>query len=149
MKLWQKIGFTISSAAYYICAAIFFSIPWVQGFGLLAIVYHMMHNGVLTLGGIFSEIELPAPWKKEDVEYFREARGVRKKIEEHFFRDTKPAEDIEEEEEDLDMDIEDRKFFKDIVKVEPKRKKAVEEEAVAKRVAANVAKIEDDWLFWR
>ncbi|HDH45034.1 MAG TPA: hypothetical protein ENG66_06570 [Thermococcus sp.] len=144
LPLNKKIGFTLSTVFYYSCCAIFFSIPWLQGFGLLSVAYHMIHNGILTLGGIFTEVELPAPWKKEESEYFRESRGLKKKLEEKFFKDTKPSEEVEEEEEELDIDI-GRKFFREIREIE--KPVEVRRQEVAKRVA--VMKIDDDWLFWR
>ena len=146
LPLKKKIAFTINTIFYYSCAAIFFSIPWLQGYGLLAILYHMTHNGILTLGGIFHEIEFPAPWKKEEAEYFRESRGLKRKLEERFFKDSKPPEEPVEVEEEFDADFEKR-FFRELEKkvaeappaeVRPKPRKAV----------AKVVE-EDDWLFWR
>ena len=148
LPLKQKLAFTANTIFYYSCASIFFSIPWLQGYGLLAIIYHMAHNGILTLGGIFHEIEFPAPWKKEESEFFRESRGLKKKLEERFFRDTKPSKvPVEDEEiEELDVDFE-RKFFKDIKNVVPSEEKPVK----VKRENVAVAKAVDDdeWLFWR
>jgi len=146
LPLKKKIAFTINTIFYYSCASIFFSIPWVQGYGLLAIVYHMAHNGILTLGGIFHEIEIPAPWKKEEAEFFKESRGLKKKLEERFFKDTKPSKVPVDLEEELDVDFEKR-FFKELeegVKEEqtPKRKTVVKK-TVAKAVE------DDEWLFWR
>jgi len=144
LTLKQKVGFTLSTIFYYSCCAIFFSIPWLQGYGLLAIVYHILHNGVLTLGGIFTEIEFPAPWKKEEAEFFRESRGLKKKLEERFFRDTKPLEEpIELEGVELDIDI-GRKFFREMEETgeEPMRQNVV------KRTMAK-ALDDEEWLFWR
>lgn len=174
LPLKKKIAFTLNAIFYYTCAAIFFSIPWMQGFGLLAVVYHMAHNGILTAGGIFHEIEFPAPWKKEEAEYFRESRGLRKKLEEKFFKDTNPPKE-EADEADLDVDLEG-KFFKELglkpnqkpyqpQKVKPSvattdraaRPKASKVQSrtakpnkpttpAPSRAVVRVSK--DDWLFW-
>jgi len=145
LPLRQKVAFTLNTIFYYTCAAIFFSIPWIQGYGLLAVMYHMFHNGVLTLGGIFNEIEFPAPWKKEEAEYFRESRGLKRKLEERFFEDTNPPEEPVEEE-ILDVDFE-RKFFKDVEKVVSAEKRPIK----VKKEQTAVAKAVDDeeWLFWK
>lgn len=132
--LWKRVAFTLNAIFYYTCTAVFFSLPWIQGYPIFSIAFHMLHNGVITLGGIFSEIEIPAPWKKEEAEFFKESRGLKKKLEERFFKDTNPP----EEEEELDVDISERKFFKEFP-VEQKQKVIVK----------NVAKIDEDaWKFW-
>ena len=143
-----KLGFLANTVFYYSCAAVFFTIPWLQGYGLLAIIYHIAHNGILTLGGVFSEIEFPAPWKREDAEFFRESRGLRKKLEEKFFVDTNAerGEDVGEDEQIVDFD---RKFFKEVVKYKPTMD--VKTKPTNPTTAKTVAKtdIGDDWLFWR
>jgi len=152
LPLKQKLAFTANTIFYYGCASVFFSIPWLQGYGLLAIAYHMAHNGILTLGGIFHEIEFPAPWKKEEAEFFRESRGLKRKLEEQFFRDTKPI-PVEVDEEELDVDF-SREFFKEIKEI--KKKAVVAEEEVktkpagkTKKAQTAVARVADDeWLFW-
>ena len=60
----KKLVFTATSTGYYAANAIFYSMMWLNGAGLAAILYHIIHNGWLTLGDIIKEIELPAPWKK-------------------------------------------------------------------------------------
>lgn len=143
-----KIAFTLNTIFYYTCAAIFFTLPWLQGYGILSILFHTFHNGIITLGGIFSEIELPAPWKKEEGMFFKESRGVKKKLEEHFFKDTNPPEEPIEEE--IDIDLNDRKFFREI-------SKKVSAGMVEKRVKTPakvsaqkvIAKVDEDlWGFW-
>ena len=59
-----KLLFTATSTGYYAANAAFYSMMWLNGAGLCAILYHIIHNGWLTLGDIIKEIELPAPWKK-------------------------------------------------------------------------------------
>ncbi|RLI82108.1 hypothetical protein DRP04_04720 [Archaeoglobales archaeon] len=142
LPLEKKLAFTANTVFYYSCASIFFSIPWLQDYGLLAITYHMAHNAILTLGGFFHEIELPAPWKKEEAEFFRESRGLKRKLEEKYFRDTKPSE-IEEEEEELEVDFE-REFFKSITPSEEKPVKVKREQTVIARAVDD-----EEWLFWR
>jgi len=146
LSLKQKLAFTANTIFYYSCAAVFFSIPWLQGFGLLSIAYHMFHNGLITIGGIFHEIEFPAPWKKEEAEFFRESRGLKRKLEDRFFKDTKPI-SVEIDEDELDVDFE-REFFREI-----KRKASSEElekPAKPKRTKTVVARaVDDEWWFWR
>ena len=64
LPLRKKIVFTITSSSYYVANAVFYSMMWLNGAGLAAILYHIIHNGWLTLGDIIKEIELPTPWKK-------------------------------------------------------------------------------------
>lgn len=56
----KKIAFTVTSTLYYTANAIFYSTIWLDGAGLVAIIYHMGHNFWLTLLDIFRE-ELPIP----------------------------------------------------------------------------------------
>ena len=63
-SLKKKIIFTITSSAYYTANAVFYSMMWLNGAGLCAILYHIIHNGWLTLGDIIREVELPTPWKR-------------------------------------------------------------------------------------
>jgi len=63
-SLRKKIVFTLTSSSYYVANAMFYSMMWLNGAGLAAILYHVIHNGWLTLGDIIKEIELPAPWKR-------------------------------------------------------------------------------------
>jgi len=60
----KKVLFTVTSTAFYACTAAFYSMMWVAGAGLAAILYHIAHNGWLTLADLLKEVELPAPWKK-------------------------------------------------------------------------------------
>ena len=64
LPLRKKVLFTITSTAYYTSAATFYSMMWVAGAGLASILYHIAHNGWLTLVDLLKEVELPAPWKK-------------------------------------------------------------------------------------
>jgi len=59
----KKLLFTFTSGLYYVCNAVFYSMMWVNGDGLVAIIYHIFHNGWLTLGDIIKEVEFPTPWK--------------------------------------------------------------------------------------
>jgi len=63
-SLRKKIAFTVTTLSYYLCNAVFYSMIWMGGFGLVAVLYHMAHNGWLTALDFLREIELPAPWKK-------------------------------------------------------------------------------------
>jgi len=142
-----KVAFTANTIFYYSSAAIFFSIPWIQGYGILSIIYHIFHNGVIVLGGIFSEIELPAPWKKEESEFFKESRGVKKQLEKRFFRDTNPPEE-EIDVDELDIEIGNEKFFKEISKpsIIAEKKTIQKPTKTASKAAATVN--EDMWRFW-
>jgi len=64
LPLRKKLMFTATSSGYYIANAVFYGMMWVNGAGLAAILYHIFHNGWLTLGDIIKEVELPTPWKK-------------------------------------------------------------------------------------
>ena len=149
----KKVAFTANTIFYYACASVFFSMPWLDGYGLIAIAYHMLHNGLLTLGGIFSEVEFPAPWKKEDSEFFRESRGLKKKLEERFFRDTNPPEEEINVEEEMDVDIGDKKFFKELSKKSISQKKSVpakqvKRDSVKSKSVADARVDETLWAFW-
>ncbi len=149
LPTWKKVAFTINSAFYYSCAAVFYTLPWLEGYGILSIIYHMFHNGVLTIGGIFSEIEFPAPWKKDEAEFFRESRGLKRKLEERFFRDTNPPEEEDLEEElELDVDLNSNKFFREIEKA-TRTEKVEKPKARKEKVSRVVAKVNEDlWSFW-
>jgi len=60
----KKLLFTATSTGYYAANAVFYGMMWLNGAGLAAILYHIIHNGWLTLGDIIKEIELPTPWKR-------------------------------------------------------------------------------------
>ncbi len=147
LPLWKRLAFTINSIFYYSCAAIFFSLPWIQGYPIFSVLFHMLHNGAIVLGGIFSEVEFPAPWKREDAEFFREPRGLKKKLEEKFFKDTNPPENDEELEEELDVDLNGAKFFKEFTRGVESQKHA--EKKATKPPAKVVAKVDEElWSFW-
>lgn len=82
----KKIAFTATSFSYYLCNAIFYSMIWLDGFGFVAVLYHMAHNGWLTVTDLLREVELPAPWKKYQFVSKkgispRPVRGIKKKEE--------------------------------------------------------------------
>jgi len=60
----KKLVFTFTSTGYYVANAVFYGMMWLSGAGLAAILYHVIHNGWLTLVDIIKEVELPTPWKK-------------------------------------------------------------------------------------
>jgi len=60
----KKILFTATTAFYYACCAVFYGMMWLAGAGVAAILYHMIHNGWLTLADLIKKIEVPTPWKK-------------------------------------------------------------------------------------
>jgi len=64
LPLRKKLVFTVTSTFYYSANAVFYSMMWLNGAGLAAILYHAIHNGWLTFADIIKEIELPAPWKR-------------------------------------------------------------------------------------
>lgn len=74
-SLGKKLAFTLSATAYYALTATFYSMVWLSGAGLVAILYHMFHNGWLTLADMAKRVELPAPWKKS--RYVRPAEGFK------------------------------------------------------------------------
>jgi len=60
----KKIFFTATTAFYYASCAVFYGMIWLSGAGVVAILYHMIHNGWLTLADIIKKVEVPTPWKK-------------------------------------------------------------------------------------
>ena len=60
----KRLAFTLTSTCYYAANAAFYSMMWLSGAGLAAILYHMAHNGWLTLAGLMRRVELPAPWRR-------------------------------------------------------------------------------------
>jgi len=64
LPLRKKLIFTATSTAFYTTTAVFYSMMWVAGAGLAAVLYHMAHNGWVTLAGLLKDLELPTPWKK-------------------------------------------------------------------------------------
>jgi len=62
--LWKKIAFTVTAAFYYASSAAFYTMMWLDGDGLCAILYHTFHNGWITLADIIREVEIPTPWKR-------------------------------------------------------------------------------------
>ena len=59
-----KLLFTATTTGYYAAHAAFYSMVWLDGAGLCAILYHVIHNGWLTIGDMIKKVELPAPWKR-------------------------------------------------------------------------------------
>jgi membrane protease YdiL (CAAX protease family) len=57
----KKILFTITTSFYYACCAVFYSMVWL-GSGVVAFLYHSMHNGLIVLTEYLREI--PPPWFK-------------------------------------------------------------------------------------
>ncbi|RLF08518.1 MAG: hypothetical protein DRJ60_00205 [Thermoprotei archaeon] len=60
----KKIIFTLTSSSYYVANAVFYSMMWLDGAGLAAILYHIIHNGWLVFGDVIRQVELPTPWKR-------------------------------------------------------------------------------------
>jgi len=60
----KKIIFTLTSSSYYALNAVFYAMMWLSGAGLVAILYHIIHNGWLTLVDMIKDVELPTPWKR-------------------------------------------------------------------------------------
>jgi len=59
-----KILFTATTTFYYACCAVFYGVIWLAGAGAIAVLYHMIHNGWLTLSDLIKKVEVPTPWKK-------------------------------------------------------------------------------------
>jgi len=97
LPLQKKIIFTTTSSGYYAANAAFYSMMWLNGAGLVAILYHVIHNGWLTLVDIIKEIELPAPWKRYK---FIRRQPISEEAPPSFklLRRTKPREESEEHE---------------------------------------------------
>ena len=68
LPLWKRIVFTLETAAYYALNAVFYTMQWLAGYGLVAIAYHMMHNGILTLSDILSNIDIEVRLRRRSEE---------------------------------------------------------------------------------
>jgi len=65
-----KIGFVLNAIFYYSCASIFFSYAWINGYGLYAVLFHILHNTGILAGSIVTEKKLGF----EKPEIFREEK---------------------------------------------------------------------------
>lgn len=145
LPLKTQFGFILNTAFYYTCAGTFFSYAWLKGYPLFAILFHMGHNFLVVLAGILSDVELPAPWKRE--EFFKEDRGLKKKMVERFFKDEKPV-PISDEELEAEYEISDR-FYRKVAETSKKQTKTTEKKSVEKPAGTkSVARVSDDWIFW-
>ncbi|MGC8578139.1 MAG: CPBP family glutamic-type intramembrane protease [Thermoproteota archaeon] len=52
---WKKVAFFFSTTFYYALASVFYSIAWLNGDGIIAILYHMLHNTFIILASAFQE----------------------------------------------------------------------------------------------
>ena len=91
----KKLLFIATTTAYYALSAVFYTMLWITGAGLLAIIYHMFHNGWVATIELLKEIRIniELPLKKQKYKFIRRTpipRHVKLSIE-----------DIEEEEIDL------------------------------------------------
>jgi len=57
--LWRRVAFTVTCSTYYALNAVFYSLMWLSGAGLAAIVYHAAHNTLITLTEILPSLEMP------------------------------------------------------------------------------------------
>jgi hypothetical protein len=57
----KKILFTITTSFYYACCAVFYSMVWLAS-GIVAFLYHSMHNALVMLTEYLREVE--PPWHK-------------------------------------------------------------------------------------
>jgi len=55
---WKKLVFFITTTAYYATAGAFYSLAWLNGDGIIAILYHMLHNTTIIIASAFQE-EMP------------------------------------------------------------------------------------------
>jgi len=96
----KKILFTATTTFYYATNAVFYTMMWLGGAGVAAIIYHVAHNGWLTLADMLKEVEMPAPWKRYRF-VRRHPIGMEKpetpKILRLFKRSKKPEPAVEEE----------------------------------------------------
>jgi len=95
LPLWKRVAFTISSTFYYSLNTIFYCTLWMNGAGLVAILYHMIHNGWLTFVDIIRKVELPAPWKR--YKFTRREPVAEKGLKLPFRRKSSGGEEEEEE----------------------------------------------------
>ena len=94
VPLWKRIVFTVTTTAYYACNAVFYSMMWLSGAGLAAIIYHMAHNAWLTLVDMLRnvDIELKIPWKKKQYRFIRTEPVARTR---HALRNDEDLEELE------------------------------------------------------
>ncbi|HID41660.1 MAG TPA: CPBP family intramembrane metalloprotease, partial [Pyrodictium sp.] len=59
LSLPRKLAFTATCTLYYSINSVFYAIIWLNGDGIIAIIYHMLHNAWLYLAVLAREIELP------------------------------------------------------------------------------------------
>jgi len=74
LPLSKKLAFTATCTLYYSLNAIFYAIVWLNGDGLVALAYHMIHNTWIQAVILAREIELPqipTPWKKNKYRYVK------------------------------------------------------------------------------
>jgi len=101
-----KIIFIFNAIFYYSCAAIFFSYAWLSGYGLYAVIFHMLHNIGIFAGSIVAEKRLGF----ERPEIFRESKS-RKESATEIFTEKKPIRTPIVL--DAEFDLTEFKFFKE------------------------------------
>ena len=71
---WRKLVYTLTSTGYYSANAVFYGMVWLNGHGLVAILYHMFHNGWITVVEILRNVKprLKLPWRKPKYAVYRE-----------------------------------------------------------------------------
>jgi len=81
---WRKLVFFLTTAFYYSLGATFYSIAWLNGDGIIAILYHMFHNSFIILASTLQEnmpsIKIPLP--KKEGEFVKVRTGAKKEAEE-------------------------------------------------------------------
>jgi len=121
IPLRTRVGFVLSACMYYAFSAIFFSYGWLAGYGLYAVLFHILHNSGIAISAIISDASV----KFARPEIFKERKeGQSAHASESS---TPPSSEIFVEKKpirvpitlDADFDLTDLKFFREFRKVSP------------------------------
>jgi hypothetical protein len=108
-----RVGFVLSACMYYAFSAGFFSYGWLAGYGLYAVLFHILHNSGIVISAIISDASV----KFAKPEIFKERKEKPSAHASEIFVEKKPiGVPITL---DADFDLTDLKFFREFRKVSP------------------------------
>jgi len=105
-----KIGFILNSAFFYSCGAVFYTYAWLAGYGLYAVIFHIMHNSLIIIASTFAEA-VKVRYVKPEI-FAEKKTQERKTFVPEIFVERTPSSGVI----DFDVDLTDLKFFKDFGK---------------------------------
>jgi hypothetical protein len=124
IPLRTRIGFVLSACMYYAFSAGFFSYGWLAGYGLYAILFHVLHNSGIVISAIISDASVkfarPEIFKERKEKQSAEkqsAHASESSTESEIFVERKPIRVPITL--DADFDLTDLKFFREFRKVSP------------------------------